>query len=367
MVDVHSHDIEGRKQRWRGFLSSDSGTRHILQINYQPDNLPRPLPWRERKAERIEWAWESYQRHFERTVWLHDDSIPCLNPFTGTEIFAEAFGCPVHCPEDNMPFALPLIRSASEVAQLRVPSLDVPALATLFEIADELQRRAGPKATMKLVDIQSPMDIVALIWDKNDLYTALIEAPEAVKELAAKVRELLITFLDEWFARYGREFIAHYPAYYMPCGITLSEDEVGAVSEEMFIEFYLPELVELSEQYGGIGMHCCADATHQWKSFKKIPNLRMLNLVQPVEELRKAYQSFATDVPQMHSWCGRGPAWTWPQQYPEAARVVMSINASTREEALELVEKVRTASSTPTSAFAGTVEGKVKERTDDID
>ena len=344
MPRTGSYNIEARKQRWRDFLFADSTTLYIFQINYQPDSLPRPHPWCDRKAERIEWAWESYQRHLQRMEWMPDDSIPYLDPFTGTEIFAQAFGCPVHCPDNNMPFARPLIHSASEVAKLRVPSLDAPPLAMLFEIADELRQRAGSEALMKLVDIQSPMDIAALIWDKNDLYIAMIESPEAVKELSAKTTELLVKFLDEWFARYGREFIAHYPLYYMPYGITLSEDEVGIVSEEMFMEFYLPELVELSRRYGGIGMHCCADAVHQWENFKKIPNLRLLNLVQPVSELRKAYQSFATHVPQMHSWCGEGPPWTWPQQYPKEARVVMGANASSKDEALALIEKVRLAS-----------------------
>lgn len=196
---------------------------------------------------------------------------------------------------------------------------------------------------MRLVDIQSPMDIAALIWNKNDIYIAIIESPEAVKELAAKVGELMVKFLDEWFARYGQEFIAHYPVYYMPQGITLSEDEVGAVNEEMFVEFYLPELVALSKRYGGIGIHCCANAKHQWDNFIKVSDLRLLNLVQPVNELQAAYDYFADHVPQMHSWFGNGPAWTWPEQYPADARVVMETNASSRDEALELSEKLNAA------------------------
>lgn len=333
--------IEKRKQRWRDFLSN--GTRYIFQINYQPDALPRPQPWPDKKSERIEWAWEMYQRHLARLEWLEDDSIPYLDVYTGTEIFAEAFGCRVYRPEDNMPFALPMIRSAREVSKLKIPALNSSYLMLLFEIADELRQRAGKDAIVRLVDIQSPMDIAALIWDKNDLYIALIDSPDAVKELAAKVRELMTTFLDEWFARYGQEFIAHYPIYYMPRGITLSEDEVGVVNEEMFAEFYLPELVDLSERYGGIGIHCCANARHQWENFKQVPGLHLLNLVQPVEELRIAYRFFAAYVPQMHSWFGDGPAWTWPGQYPENARVVMDVNAASKDEALEISEKLHLA------------------------
>jgi len=67
---------------------------------------------------------------------------------------------------------------------------------------------------------------------------AVHDTPEAVKELADKCRQLLTVFCDEWFGRYGRDFIAHYPAYYMPTGLTLSEDEIGSVNPQMAEEFF---------------------------------------------------------------------------------------------------------------------------------
>lgn len=296
--------------------------------------------WPEYKAERIEWACRRYERMVQRCQWLRDDLVPYLDVRTGTEIFAEAFGCQVQRPPDNMPFALPMVNDPRQVSGLKVPDLDVPPLRILFEMADELKKRAGAEAVLRMVDIQSPMDIAALIWEKTSYYAAMIQAPEAVRELAGKTKTLLTNFLDEWFSRYGDEFVAHYPAYYMPGGVTLSEDEVGSVSPQMFEQFFLPELVELSEAYGGLGMHCCADATHQWCNFKKIPHLRLLNLVQPPEVLRCAYKFFARHVAQMHSWCGDGPPWTWPAQYPEGSRVVIQATAHSQDEALRLSEKL---------------------------
>ena len=72
--------------------------------------------------------------------------------------------------------------------------------------------------------------------------------------------EILTAFLDEWFARYGDEYIAHHPDYYMSKGMTLSEDEIGACGTDVFESMFLPELVSLSEYYGGIGIHCCGPA-----------------------------------------------------------------------------------------------------------
>jgi hypothetical protein len=238
-----------------------------------------------------------------------------------------------------MPFALPLVHSAREADALKVPDVSTSSVAYLFEMADELIRRAGPAALLKLVDIQSPMDIAALIWEKQSFYPAMLEAPDAVLALADKVKQFLTSFLDLWFTRYGDAFIAHYPSYYMPRGITLSEDEVGAVSRQVFDQLFLPELAALSARYGGIGVHCCAHAKHQWESFRRIPDLRLINLVQPEPVLEDAYVAFA-DVPQMHSWCGEGDPWMWPKRYPPASRVVLQATAHTRDEALRLSDRL---------------------------
>jgi len=316
---------------------------HVFLVRLKENGPERPLPHPDKKRERIEWAWRQYQEQMSRAEWLDDDAIPHLDVYTGTEIFAEAFGCEVRRPADNMPFALPLVSKASEAADLGVPDLDAPCLRLLFEIADELRARAGPDAVLKMVDIQSPMDIAALVWNKSDFYVALVEEPEAVRELAGKVKRLLISFLDEWFSRCGADFVAHYPDYYMPRGVTLSEDEIGAVGADAFDDLFLPELVELSNRYGGIGIHCCANARHQWEGLKRVPGLRLLNLVQRPEALREAYPYFASHAAQMHGWCGDGDPLSWVEALPADSRVVLEVPAESRVQAAELSLRLRTA------------------------
>jgi hypothetical protein len=329
-----------RKQRWLDLYDKNTTPNYVFVVRPLDPLSTRPLPHPDKKQARIEWAWQKYTDQIERLDWLDDDTLPYLDIYTGTEIFAEAFGCTVHRPDDDMPFALPLITEASEVARLPQPDLNTPGLSLLFEIADELRRCAGDKALLRMVDIQSPLDICALIWDKRQFYPALIETPNAVLELAAKVRTLLTAFLDEWFARYGVSFIAHFPDYYMPQGITLSEDEIGAVSIRMFEQLFLPELTFLSERYGEIGMHCCAHARHQWQNFTKIPGLRVLNLIQPPDVLAEAYGFFAPHVVQMHSWCGDMPD-QWVKTLPATSRVVIETYAADRDQAQQWADRLR--------------------------
>ncbi len=339
MTDPHST----RKQRWLDFYDFSRPRRQRFLVAYLPGLEPRPWPWPDNHAARLEWAWKKYQLMCERSTWLDDDWLPYLDVYTGTEIFAAAFGCQVHYPDNDMPFALPLIHSASEVSGLRVPDLDCPATAPLLRTAGELLRRAGPGALLRMVDLQSPMDIAALIWEKTSFYPALIQAPEAVLELADKVQTFMARFLDEWFGRFGREYIAHYPDYYVPRGITLSVDEVGAVSPGIFEQFFLPELVHLSERYGGIGIHCCANARHQWKGFARVPGLMLLNLVQPGGVMRKAVDFFGDRVALWPMVQGEEAAWfRAPSDLPAPARGVWEFTASTRDEALAIVERMRT-------------------------
>ena len=175
---------------------------------------------------------------------------------------------------------------------------------------------------------------------------AMVDNPEAVVELADKVYKLLTAFLDEWFRRYGRNFVAHCPDYYMPQGITLSEDEAGSVNAEMFESLFLPELQRLSDRYGGLGMHCCADARHQWPNFRKIRGLRLLQLTNPPkrtmeEYLIPSYAFFENICAQWKGWSPSGPMETWSNQWPRNARVVLDIPAKNADEAARLADQLQ--------------------------
>jgi len=338
--------MEMRKERWKD-LYQDSGETKVLYLISCPNNegieVPKkPLLWPEYKQERIEWAWKSYLAGMEKIQWLEDDFLPYLSVVSGTEIFAEALGAKVHRPVDNMPFANPFIFSPEDAEKVKVPRLEDTPLMNLFDIADELKKRGGPEAMLKLPDIQSPMDVVAQIWDKTDLFPSMIEEPEVVKELAEKVKMLMFEFLDTWFTRYGTEYISHCPEYYMQGGITMSVDEIGNVSSDMYEEFFAKEIIEFSKRYGGIGIHCCADAQHQWKYLKEIPGLVMLNLYRPERILDEAYKYF------------RDVAAIWPakmehnipeplrnkkkEEYPEGSRLVICECANTKEDAIRLAD-----------------------------
>ena len=329
------------RNRWIRFFDMDSDVRTLYQVHYKPGLGPRPWPYAENEDQRVTWALEYYESMLRAREVVADDRIPFLAPYTGTEIFAQAFGCGVYCSGDNMPFALPRIHSASQVKSLRIPSVFAPPLERVFRIARRLRDRY-PDALMQLPDIQSPFDIAALIWEKGEFYAACLDEPEAVLELCHKVEALLTGFLDEWFRLFGTDYIAHYPEYFVRGGMTLSEDEAGAISPRMFETFCLPPLQRLNERYGGLCIHCCANSEPQWDNFARIPGLRLLNLNQPGPVMKRAFKRFAPVVAQMHDWIGEGePGPAWREYMPDEAHIVLYTSARTDDEARRALERLR--------------------------
>ncbi len=225
---------------------------------------------------------DHYNRHMKFLDAIGDHSVPAVRLMTGTHIYAAAFGCKVHRFENSNPAALPLVTGAEEADRLSEPDIwKSPTLYRIFELADTLRRELGPEVAFAPPDMQSGFDTAAIIWNKEDLFCSMMLEADAVKRLVAKCANLFKKFLIELRREFPNMSPAHCPSTWAPpeFGPWLSNDECGAFNEESFREFCLPELIDLSETFGGLGMHCCAAAEHQFGSFLEIPNFYAFNRV----------------------------------------------------------------------------------------
>lgn len=210
---------------------------------------------------------------------IGDDRVPWLHCWSGTDVFAAAYGSEVHRPENEMPFALPAVMTAAEADRLQEPDILQGPLGEVFALADRLVELCGPGYPVRICDIQSPLDIAALIWEKSAFFMALHEEPEAVHRLLRKVTNTLTVFARAFVARYPDVCLVHWPDIWMPpeWGICVSEDEIGSLSPGTFREFGMPYLLELAETFGGISLHSCAAGQHQWQNLASLPGIRFLN------------------------------------------------------------------------------------------
>jgi len=282
-------------------------------------------------------------RNYEHRLKWHeetdDDSVPYATPWTGTEIFAAAFGCPVHIYPDSPPSAQPLVQTAEEADRLPVPDpVNSRPLARIFELASLVREQLGPGVPISVPDIQSPFDIACLVWRKESLYLALHESPEAVKRLVEKCHALLKAFLVEYLKKFPDAVLCHCPYAWAPAelGCWLSEDEAGSMSPAMFEEFCLPSLTDLSRAFGGIFIHCCATADHQYPSFGKIPNLRGLHRVFQSPGPRPAIEAFAGKTVLMVGYDERILDMALPE-----SRFLFNVGSESLEDAKRTYEGIR--------------------------
>jgi len=330
-----------RKKNWINLINNVSSKKNTILINCPFDTKPRPFLLEDNAQERIDWGIADYLAQKQRTRWLDDDNIPHIWPYTGTEVFAEALGCKVHYSQNNAPFTLPLFTDPKQAARIEIPNMWDTKLASLFEMTEKMRAKTDKNAVVRLPDIQTPMNIAGRVLQKSAYCIALIKSPEYVRELAEKIMQLLTQFIDEWFKAFGKEFIAHYPAYYMPSGLSFSEDEIGSVTHDVFRNCFMDDLKTLAQKYGNLGIHCCANSEHQWKNLKSVPNLKVLNLYQPLPVLSKAYPYFKDVCIQLHNEYGRGKIRTWKNQLPENARIIFNISATSKDDALKKVMLLR--------------------------
>jgi hypothetical protein len=274
---------------------------------------------------------------------LRDDAVPFGRITTGTETFAAAFGCEVHLFEDSMPAARPLVSSAREAEALPQPDFTARPLERMLEMAQLLVAELGPGVPVGGMDYQSAFDIAALVWNKQDLFLAMVDAPEAVHGLVRKCQMLLEGFTREFLRVVPDANLCHCPLAWAPpeLGFWLSEDEAGSMSVPMFEAFCLPGLVELSEKFGGLFMHCCAAADHQYPSFRKIPNLRGLNRVFQAPGPEPAVEAFAGETVLMLAWAAEEGVRKMLAMARPQSRFLFNMGAVDLEAAKGMLERVR--------------------------
>ena len=341
--------VDARIERNRRFLSDlFAGPFRGHALIMDPEPIPAKWPGDFACSDRPLQDWvplavESYEAKLKRLEALDDDSVPDVRLATGTHLFAAAFGCQVHVYEDSPAAARPLVSSAEEADRLHEPGPYSPPLGRVFEYGHLLRKQVGADVPIGVPDIQSPFDIAALIWNKEDMYLALYQNPDAVQRLVAKCQRLLTAFLVEFKAQFPECNLCHCPQAWAPpeLGCWLSEDEAGSMSVGMFEQFCLPSLVELSDQFGGIFVHCCATADHQYNSLKKLPNLRGLNRVFQEPGPRPAIEAFAGRAVLMQAWTTEEEIHKMLDMALPESRFLLNMPAQPLEEAKGTYERLR--------------------------
>jgi len=284
------HSQQAKKERWKCFWAMEDLPRPLWFVPASPvfatgyDWLAKGRSvtglFMDRDIQLNEsLKFNKIYKHVQRW-WAQDDFVLHLQPQMGVGIFASAFGCETSFPHDQMPWTKFAIKSgepAEKVYDFSPPGIRDGLLGDILDFTEYFEKKAGAQYPIAMTDVQGPIDTAYLVWDSTDFMVAMYEHPKEVHHLMRMVTDLVIKFVKAHSELAG-EFIPTMIGY-MPDGegIHVAEDALAVLSPNLYEEFSLPYINELSEEFGGILIHSCGNFEHQLPILQKVHNLKGIN------------------------------------------------------------------------------------------
>lgn len=211
----------------------------------------------------------------------------------GTGILSSIFGADLFIMDEKLN-ALPTTRPISggekeleTILSKGIPNLRTGFGARVFEMAGRYRAwiKGYPNiqkyVTVYHPDLQSSMDICELLYG-SELFTALIERPDFIKQLLHLVTQTYIAFMNEW-----NKLIPPWDGYAthwstMHKGqIMLRDDSAMNLSPEMFEEFIRPFDQVVFNTFGGGAIHFCGKGDHFIEAMSETDKLYAIHMSQP--------------------------------------------------------------------------------------
>jgi hypothetical protein len=216
----------------------------------------------------VEAVYRNNLRHMES--WLSmpwSDELPHLQPWFGTGVYANAFGCEYLWREGEAPDCHVRFHSIEQVRGITTPDWrKSPVMGTVLECIDVLLERTGGRFPIAFTDTQSPFDTSTLVLDTTEFFTACYTEEQTVNELMGAVTSLVIDFSREQARRIGKGRVSQ-PGHVIPSlpglgGITLSDDNLAVSSPQVNERVSLRFNQIIAEAMGGVAIHSCGVWDH---------------------------------------------------------------------------------------------------------
>jgi hypothetical protein len=210
------------------------------------------------------------------------DDLPFLEPWIGTGVFANAFGCEYHFRDDNAPHVRYRYHKIDEVRNLEYPDYrKSPIMAMTLDCIDYFREQTGDRLPISLTDTQSPFDTATLVLDAAEFFAACYSDPETATDFLQKITDLIVEFSQAQIERIGPKLLAQ-PGHLMPSfvggpGISISDDNLAVSSPTINRRFALPMNEQLAVKFGGLAIHSCGVWTHTISMLREFKNMMAID------------------------------------------------------------------------------------------
>ncbi len=221
---------------------------------------------------------------FEKTLACPSDTLPNLEPWFGTGLFAEAFGCRYFWREGDAPAVHYAYHTIDEIREITKPDISSGKIFALILAAIAyFKERTQGRLPMCLTDTQSASDTATLILDASEFFIACYTDPGIAHRFLQIINDLTIEFsrkqaeaIGDCLVLPGRIIAASLPASQGGTGITIADDNLAVASPKINAEFFLPLDDQIGQAFGGAAIHSCGNWGHTIPLLRRWKNLTMI-------------------------------------------------------------------------------------------
>lgn len=238
------------KERYDAFWRREVPGRPLVSIACpRADPEPRSFPVPDTPQGRwtdIRYQCDRARYQARNTVWL-GDAFPMFLPNIGPDSFSAYLGAELDFLDDATSWVRPFVEDLAEYD----PVLD-PAnrwWRYMCDLLDALCESCGGDYVIGIPDLHGGGDSLAAVRHPDRLALDLFDRPGEVTRLMATLARIYRQVFDDYIARLGRVqdgSSTWLTAYSRGTYTALQNDFSGLVSPDMFVEFFLPEIVELA-------------------------------------------------------------------------------------------------------------------------
>lgn len=223
--------------------------RPAIQVR-APKPVQHPYPAKTHSTLRDRWMDVDYQVDCAlagcSNIWYGGEILPSFDPNLGPESLTSAFGAPLEFSEGTS-WSVPILDKWDDMEKLRFDP-QVEYIQTLLKLIRTGLQAGKNKFVVGYTDIHPGGDLAASLRDPQQLCIDLVNEPDRVRELLECIRSSFFDIYlleEEIFKEYGQPISTSWlplfstGRYYIP-----SNDFSCMISKRMFIDFFIPELLE---------------------------------------------------------------------------------------------------------------------------
>ena len=208
-----------------------------------------------------------------KSLDVKSDHIPVMEPWFGTGIYANIFGCKYLWKDNTAPHVHYRYEKLDEIKGMAAPEWEDSEMANLvLDAIRYFKSRTGDDLPVIWTDTQSASDTATLILNPTEVLVGCMMEPGAVMEYFKLVNDMIIKFSRVQSELIGDALLE--PGHIMLSsshlrGMSISDDNLALGSPEVNRDFNMPMNDEIGRAMNGVAIHSCGVWAHSMHLVKE--------------------------------------------------------------------------------------------------